>query len=134
MNQPKKDPKSSKVIRHFSESFKRKIVKEIENKLTRVCDVRREFNVSNAAIYVWIAKYSTNHQKAITTVVQMESEQEKTRKLKQRVAELERLLGQKEAELMYSKAQIRSYHNLSPELKKKSEEILSNILKNKNDT
>ena len=91
-----------KVRRFFSEEFKRQKVKDIEQKLVTVLEVCREYGVSNAAVYKWLWKYSNNLKKGVTQVVQMDSEQEKNRKLKDRIAELERALGRKQMELDFA--------------------------------
>jgi len=44
--------------RHFSESFKRKKVSEIEKKITTIAEVSREYDVSRNAIHNWIYQYS----------------------------------------------------------------------------
>jgi transposase len=92
--------------RFFSEEFKRQKVKEIESKLATVSEISREYSVSRIAVYKWLYRYSTNLKKGVTQVVQMESEQEKNRKLKERISELERALGRKQMELDFANKMI----------------------------
>ena len=88
-----------RIRRVFSDTFKRKRVKEIDQGLVSVTELSKLYSVSRPAIYKWLHKYSINHQKGVTQVVQMESESQKTKALLERVAELERIVGQKQIEL-----------------------------------
>lgn len=109
-----------KVKRIFSEEFKRKKVKEIEEKLTTVLEISREYKVSCTSVYKWLYKYSLNFKKELTQVVQMESEQEKTRKLKAQIAELERALGRKQMELDFANKMLEiASEEVGEDLKKK---------------
>ena len=87
--------------RIFSDTFKRQRVKEIDANLISVTEVSKLYDVSKTSIYRWLDKYSPNHHKGVTQVVQMESEAEKTRVLLARIAELERTVGRKQMELDY---------------------------------
>ena len=55
--------------------------------------------MSATAVYRWLYKYSPHHQPKCTLVVQMDSEQSKNSALQQRIAELERIIGQKQLEV-----------------------------------
>src|ERR1017187_9749280 len=85
--------------RVFSEEFKKQKVKEIEQNQIRVCDVCKIYDVSDVAVYKWIYKYSQHLKKGIKQVVEFESEHERSKKLQARVAELERIVGQKQMEV-----------------------------------
>jgi len=107
-------------IRRFSESFKREKVKEIEEKTITVLQLSRIYDVSPTAIYKWIRKYSKYQGKRERVVVEKESESYKTYQLQRKVAEMERLLGQKEIEISYLEKVIESGNELLGEdLKKK---------------
>lgn len=56
------------------------------------------YGVSRSAIYKWLYLYSSM-EKGIQTVVQMESEEQKTKVLLNRLAECERIIGQKQMQL-----------------------------------
>ena len=86
---------NQKYNRTFSESFKRKKVKEIESKCLTVQEVSDLYEVSRTAIYKWIHQYS-KQEKGVKMVIEMESEALKTKQLKKRLAELERIVGQKQ--------------------------------------
>jgi transposase len=85
--------------RCFSEEFKKSKVKELVEKQITVVQLSRLYNVTRAAVYKWLYLYSGHHQQKTTLVVQMESESYKTQRLQQRVAELERIVGQKQLEV-----------------------------------
>ena len=91
---------ASKFNRTFSEEFKRALVKDLEANLVSIPDLVKLHQVSRTSIYKWVYLYSTK-VKGTITVVQMESEQRKTLELYQKVAELERVIGQKQMELDY---------------------------------
>ena len=86
--------------RHFSEAFKRSKVKEILSKRLTVLELSRQVGISRTSAYRWLYRYSDLEQ-GVKTVVQMESEQTKTAYYRDRVAELERLYGQKQIEVAY---------------------------------
>ncbi len=89
------------VRRRFSDEFKRQKVKEIDHGLIRVRDVVREYGVSGTSVYKWLHKYSIHYERKSFVVVQMKSEQEKVKKLRQRLSELERIVGQKQMRIDY---------------------------------
>lgn len=86
------------INRTFSESYKRTKVNEIEKGLLSIKDLCTQQSVSRTSVYKWLYLYGTT-QKGIKTVVQMESEQFKTQLLQQRLAELERIIGQKQLQI-----------------------------------
>jgi len=66
-----------KEVRHFSESFKQDIVKQIEQNLITITQVSREHKVTRSAIYKWIYKYSKFLKKGYKYVVEPESDTNK---------------------------------------------------------
>lgn len=85
--------------RRFSEEFKRGKVSEIERGITRVSEIRREYQVSHTAIYKWIEKYSRMRKKQERMVVERMSDTKKIEALKEKVKELERIVGQKQIQI-----------------------------------
>jgi len=83
-------------IRHFSEGFKRRKVVEIDKKLVSVSEICREYEVSRTAVYKWIYQYSKMKKRHEFTRVESESDTRKLKELKERVKELERIIGQKQ--------------------------------------
>jgi transposase len=96
----KKFEMAGKYNRQFSEEFRKTKVKEIKNGQITIKDLCKLYEVSRTSVYKWIYLYS-EAEKGIKTVVQMESEMFKTKLLQQRVAELERVVGQKQMEIDY---------------------------------
>ena len=58
-----------------------------------------EHQVSGQSVYMWLYKYSPHHHPKCTLVVQMESEATKYQESQKRIAELERIVGQKQLEI-----------------------------------
>ena len=82
--------------RYFSEEFKKQKVREIEKNLCSVAEISNEYEVTRAAIYKWIYKYSVMRKKGIKQVIESESDTKKIKALKEQVKELERALGRKQ--------------------------------------
>ena len=87
--------------RIFSEAFKREKVEDILNKRISIIEFCKLWDVSSTSVYRWIYQYSPNHKKGTKMIVQQESEEVKTQELLKKVAELERILGQKQMEIDY---------------------------------
>ena len=85
--------------RIFSEELKKKAIKELVGKRTTIKSVMTEYQVSANTVYRWLYQYSPYHEQKCTLVVQMKSEELKTSELRQRMAELERIVGQKQLEI-----------------------------------
>ncbi len=91
--------KQSRAERHrrtFSEDFKLSKVREIDQKLTRISDIAREYEVSETTVRRWLIKYSSNYMKGAKTIVEAWSDTKKLLELKAKIAELERIVGQKQ--------------------------------------
>lgn len=86
--------------RHFSASFKKSKVQEIESGISRLSDIKREYEVSYTSIYKWINKYGmSKSEKKERLIVESESDAVKLRELRKRLAELERVVGQKQLQI-----------------------------------
>lgn len=85
--------------RIFSEELKKKAIKELTSKRTTIKSLMLEYQVSANTIYKWLYKYSPYHEGRCTLVVQMKSEEVKNNELRHRLAELERIVGQKQLEI-----------------------------------
>ena len=92
---------SLKPRRVFSNNLKKKIVKDIEQGKVNVLGASREYEVSQNSVYNWLKKYSSHLHPSTTLVVQMDSEQYKSKELQKKVAELEAALGRKQMEIDY---------------------------------
>ena len=96
----------ARVSRYFSESLKRKIVGELEKNLVTVSEVCKEYQVSHTSVYKWIYKYSAMRKKSIKMVVESDSDVVKMKVMREHIAELERLLGQKQFEIDFLNKQL----------------------------
>ena len=85
--------------RIFSSALKKKIVKDIECGKVNVLGVSREYEVSVNAVYMWLKKFSANLHPTTTIVMQMDSEQYRTKELEKKIAELEAAVGRKQLEI-----------------------------------
>ena len=92
--------------RTFSETFKRNKVREIESGLSRVVQVSRQYGVSSTAIYRWIRKFGVDNDSNERLVIETMSDTKALQEIKERLAELERLVGQKQIEVEFYKKMI----------------------------
>ena len=85
--------------RRFSESFKRKKVQEIESGQTKISEICRVYQIRRPNVERWRRKYGSMQQKRERLIVETESDTLKVIELQKRVAELERIIGQKQIEI-----------------------------------
>jgi transposase len=83
-------------VRNFSESFKIEKVREIESGVTRICELVREYELTDTTLRRWRKKYGTMKKKPERLIVETDSDTKKLLELRKRVAELERIVGQKQ--------------------------------------
>lgn len=118
--------KSLRPRRIFSERLKKKIVKDIDEGKTNVTGVSREYQVSAVAIYKWLKKYSAHLHPSTTIVMQMDSEQYRSKELEKKVAELESVIGRKQMEIDYLNKLIElAQEDLGIDLKKNINTVVS---------
>jgi len=87
--------------RRFSEEFKRHKVRELEANQTRVCDICREYDVSSTSVYRWVNKYSFSRPKGVRQIVERMSDTSKIKALREEIAKLQQVLGQKQVEIEF---------------------------------
>lgn len=92
--------------RVFSETFKRNKVQEIESKQVRVSDICSQYSVSAQSVYRWIHRYGSDQQKQERLIVESMSDTKTIKELRERLAELERMVGQKQIEIEFYKKMI----------------------------
>lgn len=101
----------------------------LEERQVTVKQLSRIYEVSETAIYKWIRKYSIKLCPAEKLVVEKESEGAKTLALMKQVAELERIVGQKQLQVDYLKKLIELIdQEIGGDMKKKFESELSHGL------
>lgn len=109
-----------KEVKYFSESFKKDIIKQIEQDLITVTQVSREYKVTRSSVYKWIYKYSKFLKKGYKYVVEPESDTKKIEYLRERLKEMERALGQKQLQIDFMEKLIEfSSEDIGYDIKKK---------------
>ena len=68
---------------------------------TGVVGVSREYQVSEQTVYRWLKKFSTYLHPSTTLVMEMDSEQYRSKELEKKIAALEAALGRKQMEVDY---------------------------------
>jgi len=92
--------------RTFSDSFKRDKVKEIDLGLIRVSEISKQYSVSTTAVYQWVRKFGIQKEAPERLIIETMSDTRALQEMKERIAELERLIGQKQIELDFYKKMI----------------------------
>lgn len=87
---------SERRQRSFSDSFKLQKVKEIERGITKVSEICKHYEVSSTNVYRWLNKFGTMKDKKERLIVETDSDTKQLLALKKKVAELERIIGQKQ--------------------------------------
>ena len=90
-----------KTTRVYSEDFKRTLTKEFESGKFSAPQLARLHKIAPATIYRWIYKYSTFNEHGSRVVEMKKSSISKLKALEAKVAELERLVGQKQIQVDY---------------------------------
>lgn len=85
--------------RRFSESFKRKKVQEIESGQVKISEICRQYQVRRQNVDRWRRKYGSMEKEKERLIVETESDTLKIKELQLRIAELERIVGQKQIEI-----------------------------------
>lgn len=117
---------SDKYNRNFSSEFKKSKIADFQKGLITIKMLCEQYSISRATVYKWIYLFS-NVEKGTKTVVQMESEEFKSKLLMEKVGELERIVGQKQIELDYLNKLIElESKSIGYDIKKKGERALLN--------
>ena len=82
--------------RHFSDSFKIQKVRELETGKAKVSEICKQYEVSATNVYRWLNKFGLMKEKKEKLVIESESDTRQLLALKKKVAELERVIGQKQ--------------------------------------
>jgi len=85
-----------KSKRIFSEEFKKMCVKDYETGQFTVLELSRLHQVTKMVVYRWIYKYSAYNKRRIKVVEMADSSNKKVKDLQRRIADLERIVGQKQ--------------------------------------
>lgn len=90
---------AGRIQRYFSEEFKRKKVREVEQNVASIAQITREYGVSKTAVYKWIYKYSAMRKKGVKQVVEAKSDTVKITRLKDEIRLMEQMVGQKQIKI-----------------------------------
>jgi len=82
--------------RRFSDNFKLQKVREIELGKTKVSEISKEYQVNSSMVYRWLNKFGSMQNKKVRLIVESDSDTKQLLALKKKVAELERIIGQKQ--------------------------------------
>lgn len=114
--------------RSFSTSFKIKKVKEIEQGKSTVSEVSKEYQVTTTNVYRWINKFGSMKNKTERVIVETDSDTKKLLEYKQKIAELEKIIGQKQILLDFKDKMIDlAEETYGVDIKKKFSSTPSNI-------
>jgi transposase-like protein len=88
--------------RIFSQAFKQQVVDSLNSKSTTIAAVSAQYDLRPSVLYKWLHRYSPPHfHQGTRMVIEHESDSLAADALRKRVAELERLVGQKQVQLEY---------------------------------
>jgi transposase len=87
--------------RHFSEDFRRALVKEYETGKFSIPELSRLHQIQHTVLYRWVNKYSAYNRSKFIVVEMKESSTKKLKDLETRIKELERIVGQKQIMIDY---------------------------------
>jgi transposase len=96
----------SRYTRYFSEEFKRQKVKELEKNLSTITEICKEYEVSKTSVYKWVYQYSKMAKKGEKQIIERKSDTRKITELKERIKELERIVGQKQLKIDFQEKMI----------------------------
>ena len=82
--------------RFFSKEFRKQKVSELDRKLITIPELCKEYDISRTTVYKWLYSYSAMRKKGKIVRIETESDTRKLIELKERVKELERIVGQKQ--------------------------------------
>jgi transposase-like protein len=88
--------KQERQHRRFSDSFKQQKVKEIELGYVSPTEISKQYQVTRANVYRWMLKFGSMKGKQERIILESTSDTKQLLLLKQKVADLERIIGQKQ--------------------------------------
>lgn len=114
--------------RTFSENFKISKIRELEIGLISIKDLVKSYQITYTTVYRWKEKYGLMKDKKERLIVENESDTHQLIELRKRVAELERIVGQKQILLDFKDKMIDIAEEMyGVDIKKKLSTQVSNI-------
>ena len=91
---------SQRIIRRYSACFRQQVVGELENgRFDSIESARRHYEIGGSStIQKWLKRLGKNHLKAKVVRVEAPDEADRLDQLQQRIKQLERALGQTQAQ------------------------------------
>lgn len=83
-------------VRRFSDNFRKEKVRELELGIVSIRDLRQQYQVSDMSVRRWVLKFGSMKAKKERLIVESQSDTVQLLELKKKVAELERVVGQKQ--------------------------------------
>ncbi len=118
---------SERRARRFSDNFKQSKVREIELGKTKVSEIVKQYQVTATNVYRWINKFGTMKNKQERLIVETDSDTKQLLVLKEKVAELEQIIGQKQVQLDFKEKMIEiAEEKYGIDIKKKPSTVPSN--------
>ena len=116
-----KKGKKIRIKRVFSDEFKKAKVKEYESGEFTIKEISYLYNISLQTVYRWVYKYSTYNKAGLKIVEMTKSSENKVKELHKKIADLERMLGQKQIRIDYLETMIEvAKKEFDIDIKKKS--------------
>lgn len=112
-------PRRPRRHRRYSDDFRRARVKDFESGTFSVAQISRLYNIAETVLYRWIKKYTTLPQQNAVIMEVPNSQTAKVKALEERLALLERKLGQKQIELDFANAKLEILEEDGIDVKKK---------------
>jgi transposase len=98
--------KRNRNSRYFSRDFKKQKVRDLEKNLVTIAEICKEYEVSRTSVNKWIYTYSAKVKKGERQVVERKSDTRKIAELKQRIKDLELIIGQKQLKIDFQEKMI----------------------------
>lgn len=116
--------------RTFSNQFKQQKVREIETGRAKISEICRQYEVSATAVSRWLRKFGTMEKdKPERMIVESQSDSVQLLELKKEIAELQRIIGQKQLVIDFQNKMIEvAEEHYGIEIKKKPSGLQSDII------
>ena len=90
---------SERMKRHFSDSFKIQKVRELETGKVKISELCEQYELATVSVYRWLNKFGSMKNKSERIIIETDSDTKQLLALKKKIAELERVVGQKQIQL-----------------------------------
>ncbi|MEY4926165.1 MAG: hypothetical protein RI894_601 [Bacteroidota bacterium] len=87
--------------KRYSLAFKQECVRQLDAKAMTIAGLVREYGVSDASLYKWLAAYSAKYQKSVVVVTELTSESGRSKQLAAENKDLLALIGKQQVEIRY---------------------------------